>query len=43
MKKILSLLFVSALFASCSLPFLSNKKDQPQTPQDGNTVVVHYI
>lgn len=43
MKKVLSLLFVSVLFTSCSLPFLSGKKDQPQTPQDGDTVVVHYV
>jgi len=40
MKKILSLLFVTALLASCSIPFT---KKAPVTPQDGNTVSVQYV
>ncbi len=41
MKKIFSLLFVSALLASCSLPFFG--KQTSTTPQDGDTVSVHYV
>ncbi len=41
MKKIFSLLFVSILLASCSIPFFGKKA--PTTPQDGDTVAVHYV
>ncbi len=41
MKKIFSILFVSILLASCSIPFFGKKA--PSTPQDGDTVVVHYV
>ncbi len=41
MKKVLSLLFVSALLASCSVPFFG--KQAATTPQDGDTVSVHYV
>ena len=37
MKKIFSLLFVSILLASCSLPFGGSK------PADGDSVSVHYV
>ncbi len=40
MKKVFSLLFVSILLASCSLPFGSKA---PANPQDGDTVSVHYV
>lgn len=40
MKKIFSLFFITALLASCSLPF---GKSAPSTPQDGDTVSVHYV
>lgn len=38
MKKVLSLLFVSLILASCSLPFFGGSK-----PQDGDSVSVHYV
>jgi FKBP-type peptidyl-prolyl cis-trans isomerase 2 len=41
MKKIFSLLAVSAVLVSCSLPSIGKKA--PQTPQNGDTVSVHYI
>lgn len=41
MKKVFSLLFVSVFLASCSLPFFGEKA--PVTPQDGDTVAVHYV
>lgn len=40
MKKIASLLFISAFLASCSVPFFNKASD---TPQDGDTVSVHYV
>ncbi|MCB9806814.1 FKBP-type peptidyl-prolyl cis-trans isomerase [Candidatus Peribacteria bacterium] len=40
MKKIISLLFVSALLTSCSIPFFGKA---PSTPQNGDTVSVHYV
>jgi FKBP-type peptidyl-prolyl cis-trans isomerase 2 len=40
MKKIVSLLFVSAFLASCTIPFFGKAAS---TPQDGDTVSVHYV
>lgn len=40
MKKIFSLLFVSAFLASCTVPFFNKASN---TPQDGDTVSVHYV
>lgn len=40
MKKIVSLLFVSAFLASCTIPFFGKASS---TPQDGDTVSVHYV
>lgn len=40
MKKIISLLFVSALLAGCSIPFFGKTSS---TPQNGDTVSVHYV
>lgn len=40
MKKVFSLLFISALLASCSVPFFDQKN---ATPNDGDTVAVHYV
>lgn len=40
MKKIVSLLFVSALLTSCTIPFFSKTSS---VPQDGDMVSVHYI
>lgn len=39
MKKVISLLFVSVFLASCTIPFFG----KPATPQDGDTVSVHYV
>jgi FKBP-type peptidyl-prolyl cis-trans isomerase len=38
MKKIVSIIFVSVLLASCSFPFLGGSK-----PSDGDSVSVHYV
>ncbi len=40
MKKILSLLFVSALLTGCTIPFFGKGAS---TPQNGDTVSVHYV
>ena len=40
MKKVFSFLLVTAILAGCSLPF---GKKAPTTPQDGDTVTVHYV
>jgi len=41
MKKVFPLFLVSIILAGCSLPFFGKKA--PTTPQDGDTVVVHYV
>jgi FKBP-type peptidyl-prolyl cis-trans isomerase 2 len=41
MKKVFPLFLVSIILTGCSLPFFGKKA--PATPQDGDTVAVHYV